>query len=166
MVMLLRIELKEPNPPRDSRAWIMAAFVLLGEMAEPAVPLLIELAQGPEDAKVTGSAIDTLGSLGPVAQKAAPVLAKLYFSKDNHPRDHELSQALPRFGEMITPFALDALKTGNLNRQVRAINLLSDLGRDAKTAIPELKLIAGDASHRLQMKAQAALKQIDRERHD
>ena len=162
MIALLRLELKQPDPPRGLGGRIIAAFVLLGETAEPVVPLLLELAQGDENAEVTEYAIRALGDLAPIAAKqAAPILGKLCFAK-NPKNWHQLKLALARCGEHGVKVALDALKGNDVAQQQQAIWVLQEMGPDARPAIPELKRIADDDKHRLQVDAKAALQLLNR----
>ena len=163
MMALLRVEIKQPDPPRGTGERIIDAFVWLGETAEPAVPLLLELAQGPADAAATEYAIRALGDLSQVARKrAAPVFAKLYFAEEKHRQERYLGIGLIKFEDATVPLALDALKNGDVYAQEKAINLLQQLGPDARPAIPTLKRIAADTAHALQDRAKAALQRIDR----
>lgn len=164
MVALLRVELKQPNPKRDNAGAIIRAFVRLEDAAEPAVPLLLELAQGNEKDDVTKDAIRALGDLAPITRtKAAPILAKIYFSKNlQPPLDSVVGMALMKFEEVATPFALEALKSDEFHRQSKAINLLGALGPNAKDALPILKQMAADDQHKFQTRAKLAVQGIDR----
>jgi HEAT repeat protein len=163
MIGLLRIVAKEKTPSPDTISNLMEAFGWLGETAEPAVPLLLELAQGSGDAVVTEYAIRILGELAVVSRKqAAPILAKLLFAKEKHKREDELVKALGRYEEVGVPYVIDALKSGDGYQQEKAIKVIQWLGPYAKPAIPELKRIAADNEHKLQLQAEIVLRKIDR----
>jgi HEAT repeat protein len=149
LVALLKGALGQRDPPPEAADRIIGAFAWLGAVADPAVPLLLDLARGPDDDAVTRHALRALGDLGPVVrERAAPVLAKLHFAKGEHRQADRLVQALVAFGDTTTPLAVAALKGGDVFEQEKAVWLLRDLGPDARSAVPELKRIAGDENTR------------------
>ncbi|QJW94452.1 HEAT repeat domain-containing protein [Frigoriglobus tundricola] len=163
MIALLRSELKQSDPAPREDGGIMDAFAWLGELAEPAVPLLLEIAQGPEDERITGDAIRALGALAPVSgSRAARVLADLYFAKDRHGQSDALLSSLVKFDRASTARAIEALRGSDKFRQEKALVLLDRLGADGKSATPELRKIASDQTHPLRLRAESVLSRLER----
>jgi len=170
MVDLLRFTLKQRDLPPKAIEFIFDAFKALRETAEPAVPYLLELAQGPEGHEATMRSIGLLGWMGPVSrEQAAPIIAKILFTDAKHRQQDSLIGAMAGFGELSIPLALEELKLGEKNNDlskqdaaIKVIERLGLIGINVKAALPDLKRIAEDKRHQLRTFAQLALSRIQR----
>lgn len=158
---------KEPaqsDLPPGTLGGLIGGLVRLGETAEPAVPGLLEVAQGDETAAATEQAIRALGDLGPVArERAAPVLSRLLFANGKHAQQRALIGALVGLGAGRAP-ALETMKDPDVYHQDKGYRLIEGLavaGTDP-AAVPDLRRIAGDKKSPFYSRADGVLRQLGR----
>lgn len=126
-----------------------AGFRLLGPDAQSAVPRLVHIMRNGKNSMARLHAVSGLGAIGPAAEEAVPALIdnlkdpfnelrdrtvaalfEIAFDKDNGVFRQECSRIMvPQLGAILIDPKTDAL---------RVIRLLSDVGPDAKAALPAI----------------------------
>lgn len=166
IIALLRREANSAEPwaegPQRTVAAMIQCLALLGELSEPAYPLLIELAQRSERGLGTKQAITALGDLGPLAQdRSLPVLARLCFGKNRHPLQDDLVRAITKFGPAAVPVLRDVLRGGNVDQQTLVADTAATFfAVDSRSLLPDLERIAADRRHPVSANAGRAVQRI------
>lgn len=131
--------------------WTAAAYDLITDAA-PVGPRLIRLLDDPELAQKTA---DTLGLFGPAARPALSALFELYWG-DN---EYKLAWTIAQIGGTeIVPYLSNALMNGGLDVRYKAMEVLVQLGLDAKGAQSALEHVKNnDSDFMLRLMAESLL---------
>src|SRR5438445_7206575 len=142
---LMRLQLQR-------RAWHAhllggAGFFILGPVAKPAVPALVELVIDP-DPDVRATAVSALVPFGPEAHAAVPALLKCL----NDPRRAVRIEAMICLGnihaqpELVVPVLMDYLEGQAPATPIRisAVRTIGNFGAQAKPAVPTLLRLLND----------------------
>jgi HEAT repeat protein len=157
---------------KDGHVKVAAAFALykIGGKTEPAVPVLIQtLNRGDETFYSPHSAARTLGRIGPPAKAAVPHLTAA-LSKDNRGLRICAAGALWKITkkpEPALPVLIQALQDGTSleeNSTGDAIDMLEDMGPEAKAAVPALLAARKQAEGWARERVERVLKKIDPDR--
>jgi len=112
----------------------------LGDEAEPAIPLLLALAEGPEDSPATAAAVESLRDLAPVAiDRSARVFASLLYREKRHRLERELAVGLATFRSAGLPYTIAALEHPTPVVLHNAFTVLHMCGPEAVAAVPALQ---------------------------
>ena len=115
-------------------------FRLLGTNAQSALPALIEIANQHISEQSKSYAIDSLGSIGPSAKEAVPLL----LGWATHADDWVRLKAITSLGliqgepDRVVPVLINALHDPRSLVQRSAVKSLEQFGPDAKLAVPAL----------------------------
>ena len=143
MTDLLREAVAAQAPERVFRS-IIGGLSRLGDAAEPAIPLLLTLAEGPEGSPATECALEAIDNLAPVAiDRSARVIASLLY-RDNRYRlvqVQRLGSILARFHSAGLPYTIAALADHSSLVRSKAIATLRMCGPEAVAAVPALQRI-------------------------
>ncbi|HWY85833.1 MAG TPA: HEAT repeat domain-containing protein, partial [Gemmataceae bacterium] len=142
--------------------WIAARAIAKIDNPAAAVRALAKLLSDP-DLSIRMQAAKTLKELGPVAQTAAPELARAISSGDVEGRlaAMEVLQVVgPDMGKIAVPQLIECLKYPEARVRRHAAKTLGGFGRDAMTAIPALRERLGDDDQDVRVQASDAMLQI------
>jgi hypothetical protein len=144
-----------------------SGFPVLGQRAKNAVPALIELANRNISPASRLGAISALGSIGPPAKEAVPLLLPSATNTDIWVRYRTIVAlgSIRSEPERVVPVLMNALHDPNENVQNAAVQQLGWFGPDAKLAVPTLVefINAPNSDWVDKMNATNALKNIDPE---
>jgi HEAT repeat protein len=146
----------------EDRDLVIRPLSEFGPAAAPAVKNLIEIVTNTALSPTTRwEAIRTLGKIGPPAHEAGPALAIALNDPDELVREH----AAESLGEIKLTQATQALTRALADPAPRvrrdAVRSLGQLGRDAKSAVPEIKKLLDDKDDKVRDAAKTALRRIE-----
>lgn len=157
--------LADPQP--DLRRESLFALGAIGAAAAPATDKIVAKLTD-EDTEVRHAACYALGKIGPDAKAALPALQKAMTSEDAFlqmasvwaalkiaPTDHALRVK-------AVPYLIKAVSDERVHVRLEAVNMLGELGADAKTALSALQGALEDESEDVQAAAAVALEAISK----
>jgi HEAT repeat protein len=140
-------------------------FEQLGPCAQSAVPALIEIANQNISMSSQALTFSVLGSIGPSAEEAVPML--LHWATNTN--EYVRSSAIGALGmihsspDQVVPVLLDALQDLKPDVRYQAANALGEFGYDAIHAVPVLVALTKDPDEVMRKCVAQALKAIDPE---
>ena len=135
--VIIRSMLSNKSAPiRANAAFAIGQF---GSEGKPAVPALVSALKD-ENVNVRLTVAKSLGAIGPDAKAAVPALAKL-LDDDVGGVTINAAEALGQIGSAAVPVLAEKLSDPNL--RALAASVLSEIGPDAKAAVPELVKLLG-----------------------
>lgn len=131
-------------PAAEKNVEASRAFIVLGDAAKGAVPLLIKAYDEDISFRSRGAIADALAWIGPSAKPAIPLLLRAATNSDPQLR----ANALWALGEIhaeasvCVPRLIDALSDSNGWVQLCAAHALGKFGAEARAAVPSLSRLA------------------------
>jgi HEAT repeat protein len=117
----------------------------LAQIGEPVVPMLVELAQAGKPAELREAAVRTLGELRD--ESVVPALLELLKDPDPAVRIAAAMQVrrFPKYVDAAVAVLCDCLRDGDDSRRSTLAFYLSNMGRQAAPAMPELLKMANQS---------------------
>jgi HEAT repeat protein len=153
----------------DVRRYAAAELDRLGADSQPLLPMLLDAMRDP-DPEVRKSVYGALGSIGPPAKLAIPVLLEELTAIVQNPasdptaaeRFHRAVLVLGQLGAagQVTPLLRQGLKSSDAKLRLEALTAVETLGPEAKSFVPDLCALLANAQSRAA--AGAALSRIGR----
>ena len=150
-----------PAEPHNHAAYL--AFRKLGARADVAVPALIEIYEHKLSLSSQRAAARSLGSIGPSAKRAIPVLTR-GLADTNALLRIDLMLALADFHaepELVVPALTGALNDPESSVRIFACDALWEVGEEAKQAVPALVKALRDSEHNVRGSAVRSLLKIE-----
>jgi HEAT repeat protein len=145
---------------RNPVVWYEAASALCGMRRVPrkeAVPGLVRVVQA-GDGPTRHIAVQALGSIGPDAREAGPVLLEM-LRNEKAPLGPQAARALARIqGSAAVPALVEALQSPHT--RIEALYALGELGPRAKEVIPDIETFLRDKDSRARAVAARTLQRI------
>jgi hypothetical protein len=145
---------------RKSSRLALSGFEVLGPIARPAVPALINLLND-QDAEIRCQGANGLAAIGPAAADAIPTLLQHMADRDGYVELCSIS-ALGRIHqqpELVVPALLPYLAKGPLPNPT-AMEALAGFGDQAKSAVPALLRLLSHPQRQVRIEATNALQRI------
>jgi HEAT repeat protein len=155
------IKVFEENNPDDRRIAIQA-LGRCGPAAKAAVPLLVKALDHHDQVEVR-CAVNALAGIGPDARAAIPALYAIWESPAHGTGilKDDVIDALKKIGASPSQRMIAALDDPDPDQRAHAVNVVSDFGAGARSAVGKLEALLDDASPMVREQAAMALWNID-----
>lgn len=164
---ILTAELMKPQRGGDYesvvvRKTIIDGLALAGPVAVGAIPALARAAED-ENADVRRKACEALGALGPRAEGAMDLLLERLILDDDAAVKDAAANAVAQVGQPAVASLVDLLERGGQELQWRAARSIGQIGKAARSAVPQLERAFDNSSVQVRIEAVDAVWKISGE---